>query len=48
MLVVDDRVSRAAAERIRARLEEVRREIAQAEAGDIPVSVAIGFYRSAT
>ena len=45
MLVVDDRVSRAAAERIRARLEEVRREIAQAEAGDIPVSVAIGFYR---
>ncbi len=48
MLVFDDRVSLAAAERIRARLEEVRREIAEAEAGDIPVSVAIGFYRPTT
>jgi hypothetical protein len=48
MLVVDDRVSPEAAERIRARLEEVRQEIAQAEAGDIPVSVAIGFYRRTT
>ena len=48
MLVFDNRVSLAAAERIRARLEEVTREIAQAEAGDIPVSVAIGFYRPAT
>jgi len=48
MLVFDDRVSLAAAERIRARLEEVTQEIAQAEAGDIPVSVAIGFYRPTT
>lgn len=48
MLVFDDRVSLAAAERIRARLEDVTREISEAEAGDTPVSVAIGFYRPAT
>jgi DNA-binding transcriptional ArsR family regulator len=48
MLVYDDRVSPEAAERIRARLEDVTQEIARAEAGDTPVSVAIGFYRSAT
>ena len=48
MLVFDDRVSREAAERIRARLADVTREIAEAEAGDIPVSVAIGFYRPTT
>jgi hypothetical protein len=24
---------------------EIKREIAEAEAGDVPVSVAIGFYR---
>src|SRR5271169_1962654 len=48
LLVFDDRVSLAAAERIRARLEEVTREIAEAEAGDVPVRVAIGFYRPAT
>jgi hypothetical protein len=45
MLVFDDRVSLKAAERIRARLEEVTQEIAQAEAGEIPVRAAIGFYR---
>jgi DNA-binding transcriptional ArsR family regulator len=43
-----DRVSPDAAERIRARLAEVTREIAEAEAGDVPVNAAIGFYRSAT
>ena len=48
MLVFDDRVSREAAERIRALVADVKREIAQAEAGDIPVSVAIGFYRATT
>jgi hypothetical protein len=48
MVVFDDRVSREAADRIRARLVEVKREIAEAEAGDIPVSVAIGFYRPTT
>ena len=48
MLVFDDRVSTEAAERIRARVADVKREIAQAEAGDIPVSVAIGFYRPTT
>lgn len=48
MLVYDNRVSPEAAERIRARLEDVTQEIARAEAGDTPVSVAIGFYQSAT
>lgn len=48
MHVSRDRVSPEAAERIRARLAEAIREIAEAEAGDIPVSVAIGFYRPAT
>ena len=48
LFVVDDRVSPEAAERIRARLEEVTQEIARAEAGDIPVRVAVGFYRPAT
>jgi DNA-binding transcriptional ArsR family regulator len=46
MVVFDDRVSREAAERIRARVAEVTREIAEAEVGDTPVSVAIGFYRT--
>jgi DNA-binding transcriptional ArsR family regulator len=44
--VIDSTVSLEAAERIRARLVEVTREIADAEAGDIPVNVAIGFYRT--
>ena len=48
LLVFDDRVSVEVAERIRARVADVKREIAQAEAGDIPVSVAIGFYRPTT
>jgi DNA-binding transcriptional ArsR family regulator len=46
--VFRDRVSLEAAERIRARLAEVTREIAEAQAGDVPVNVAIGFYRPAT
>jgi len=45
MFVSDDRVSPEAAERIRARVEDLEQEIARAEAGDIPVSVAVGFYR---
>jgi hypothetical protein len=48
MVVFDDRVSVETAERIRARVADVTREIAEAEAGDIPVSVAIGFSRPAT
>ena len=48
MLVFDDRVSLEAAERIRARVVDVTREIAEAEPGDVPVSAAIGFYRPAT
>lgn len=48
MLVTEERVSLEAAERIRDRLVEVKREIAEAEAGDVPVSVGIVFYRPAT
>ena len=48
MLVFDDRVSLEAAERIRARVVDVTREISEAEAGNIPVSVAIGFYGPTT
>jgi DNA-binding transcriptional ArsR family regulator len=48
MLVSDDRVSPEAAERIRARLVEIKREIGEAEAGDVPVNVVIGYYRPAT
>ena len=43
--IFHDRISAEAAERIRIRLVEVTREIAEAEAGDVPVNVAIGFYR---
>jgi DNA-binding transcriptional ArsR family regulator len=48
MVVFDDRVSLAAAERIRARVVDVTEAIAEAEAGDVPVSVAIGFSRRTT
>jgi hypothetical protein len=48
MVVFDDRVSLEAAERIRARVVDVTREISEAEAGNIPVSVAIGFYGPTT
>ena len=48
MFVSDDRVSPEAAERIRALVEDVRQELARAEPGDIPVSVAVGFYRPPT
>jgi DNA-binding transcriptional ArsR family regulator len=46
--VANDHVSPQAAERIRARLAEVLREISEADAGDVPINVAIGFYRSTT
>jgi DNA-binding transcriptional ArsR family regulator len=45
VLVFDGRVSPAAAERIRAQVAELTREMDEAEAGDMPVNVAIGFYR---
>jgi hypothetical protein len=45
MLVFDDQVSPASAERIHARLAELTREIAEAEAGDVQIDVALGFYR---
>jgi DNA-binding transcriptional ArsR family regulator len=46
MLVYEDRVSPEAAERIRARVAALTQAIAEAEAGDAPVSVAVGFYRA--
>jgi DNA-binding transcriptional ArsR family regulator len=48
MLVSDERVSPEAAERIRARLVEIKQEISEAEAGDVPVNVVIGYYRPTT
>ena len=48
LLVAEDRVSRESAERIRARLVELTREIAEAEAGDVEVNIALGFYRPTT
>lgn len=48
LLVSRQQVSHAAAERIRARVVEVEREMAEAEAGDIPVDVATVFYRPTT
>jgi DNA-binding transcriptional ArsR family regulator len=48
MHVIEERVSVAAAERIRGRLVELAQEIRDAEAGDVPVNVAIGFYRPVT
>jgi DNA-binding transcriptional ArsR family regulator len=48
VLVASNQVSQQAAKRIRARLAEVLQEIGEAEAGDVPINVAIGFYRSTT
>jgi DNA-binding transcriptional ArsR family regulator len=45
LLITRDRVNAQSADRIRALLEDVAREIGRAEAGDVPVSIAIGFYR---
>jgi len=45
MLVFNDQVSPASAERIRARLVELTQEIAEAEAGGVQIDVALGFYR---
>jgi len=46
LLVAEEQVSPAAAERIRARLTDLTKEIADSEPGDVPVSVALGFFRS--
>lgn len=48
MLVAEKKVGPAAAERIRARLTEATQELAEAEPGDVTVSVAIGFYGPVT
>jgi DNA-binding transcriptional ArsR family regulator len=48
MLILDQQVSPAAAERIRARVLELTREIADAEPGDVQIDVALGFYRPKT
>jgi DNA-binding transcriptional ArsR family regulator len=45
LYVGDCRVTPEAAERIRARLADLIDEISRAEAGDVPINVAIGFYR---
>jgi DNA-binding transcriptional ArsR family regulator len=45
LLFSRDRVSPQSADRIRALLDEVRREVAAAEPGDVPVSLALGFHR---
>ncbi len=45
MLFFKDQVSSASAERIRVRMVELTREIAEAEAGDEQIDVALGFYR---
>jgi DNA-binding transcriptional ArsR family regulator len=48
MLVFDERVSPASAERIRARLVELTQEVTEAETGDVQVNLALGFYRPPT
>jgi DNA-binding transcriptional ArsR family regulator len=48
LLVFDEQVSPEAAERIRAQLVDITREIGEAEGGDVPVNVAIGFYQPKT
>jgi DNA-binding transcriptional ArsR family regulator len=48
LLLFEERVSAAAAERIRARLLEIQQEIPEAERGDTPVNVVLGFYQATT
>ena len=45
LLFTRDRVSASSAERVRALLEEVKREVAAAEPGDVAVSLVLGFYQ---
>jgi DNA-binding transcriptional ArsR family regulator len=45
LLVLDEQLTPAAAERIQARVLELTKEITEAEAGDVQVNVALGFYR---
>jgi DNA-binding transcriptional ArsR family regulator len=45
LLVFNEQVSPESAERIRARLAELTKEIAEAEPGDAQLNIALGFYR---
>lgn len=45
LLVFDEQVTQAGAERIRARVADLMKELADAEAGDVQLNVALGFYR---
>ena len=48
LVVFDDQVTPASAERIRARLVELQQAIAEAEPGDVQVNAALGFYQRRT
>jgi DNA-binding transcriptional ArsR family regulator len=48
LLLYDEQVTAEAATRIRARLIELAQEISEAEKGDTPVNVVLGFYRPTT
>jgi DNA-binding transcriptional ArsR family regulator len=48
LVVFDDQVSPASAERIRARLTELKQALAEAERGDVQLNVALGFYQRRT
>jgi hypothetical protein len=48
LVVFDDQVSPASAERIRARLAELKQALAEAELGDVQLNVALGFYQRRT
>lgn len=45
LVVFDDQVSSASAERIRDRVVELQHAIAEAEPGDVQLNVALGFYQ---
>lgn len=48
LVVFDDQVSPASADRIRARLMELKQAIEEAEPGDLQLNVALGFYQRRT
>src|SRR3984957_20036745 len=48
LVVFDDQVSPASAERIRARLGELKQALAEAELGYVQLNVALGFYQRRT
>jgi F0F1-type ATP synthase alpha subunit len=48
LVVFDDQVSPASAERVRARLMDLQQAIEEAEPGDVQLNVALGFYQRRT